>query len=410
MSSMMKEKLMDTPGYDTIPRRRGTGSIKWEMKPHPGAEDLIPLWVADMDFPAPPAVIEALHQRVDHGVFGYTWAGESYYRALDSWFSRRFGLSIKQEDVCITPGIVPAVNVAVKALTDPGDGVIIQNPVYYPFTSAVTRNGRTLLVNNLVENEGTWSIDFDDLEKQAEKARMLILCSPHNPVGRIWSREELVQLARIAEKHDLIVVSDEIHCDLVMPDAPRAHIPWPLAAEGAANRSVLCTAPSKSFNIPGLATSNIIISNQELRDAFREELNRSSSDLPNLFGAVATEAAYLKGEGWLHETLAYIAGNRDALLAYLASELPELGFAPLEATYLLWLDFRPLLSRIGTDSAGLERLLVDQAKVWLEAGSIFGERGEGFMRANIATSRSLLLEAFGKVVEVLKKSVQGPLA
>jgi cysteine-S-conjugate beta-lyase len=393
-----------TVDYDTIPQRRGTGSIKWEMKPHPEAEDQIPLWVADMDFPAPRPLIDALHRRVEQGVFGYTWARENYYRAIDSWFSRRFGLSVKKEDVTICPGIVPAVNIAVKALTKPGDGVIIQNPVYYPFTSAVKQNGRKLLINNLTEEDGRWTIDFPNLEEAAKEAKMLILCSPHNPVGRVWSREELERVADIARRRELIVVSDEIHCDLVMPDAPQAHIPWNLLSEDAAHRSILCTAPSKSFNIPGLATSNIIISNPALRKVFRQELNRSSSDLPNVFGTVASEAAYLEGEAWLEETLVYIAGNRDAVLELLSAKLPGVTAAPLEATYLLWLDFRSVLQQIGTDSAGLERVLVDEAKVWLEAGSIFGERGEGFMRVNIATARPLLMDAFTRIVEVLKRS------
>jgi cystathionine beta-lyase len=388
--------------HDTTPDRRGSGSIKWDLKPHPEAPDQIPLWVADMDFPAPRAVIDAIHRRADHGVFGYTMATDSYYRALDGWFTRRFGLSIPKEVVTITHGIVPAVHTAVRALTAPGDGVIIQNPVYYPFASAVTANGRELLVNDLNESGGHYSMNFPQLEELAQQAKMIILCSPHNPVGRIWRREELEQLADIALRHGLVVVSDEIHCDLVMPDSPVPHIPFPLISSEAAALSLLCTAPSKTFNIPGLATSNIIIGDSDLRRAFQEEVQRSCGDHPNVFGAVACEAAYDEGEAWLSETLDYIRGNLETLSHFLAERIPEVTISPLEATYLPWLDFRPILSRLGTGSAALERLLADKAGVWIEAGSLFGPSGEGFMRINIACARPLLLEALEKIAIVLK--------
>lgn len=387
--------------FESAPDRRGTGSIKWDRAPYPGAPEQIPLWVADMDFPAPQPVIDAIRRRTDHGVFGYTMAGPSYYRALDRWFTRRFGLAVPQEQVTITPGIVPAVNAAVRAFTAPGEGVIIQNPVYYPFTSAVTANGRTLLVNDLKESGGRYTMDLGGLEELAPRAKLLILCSPHNPVGRIWRREELAEVAAIAARHKLVVVSDEIHCDLVMPDAPAPHIPFPLIGPEAAGLSVLCTAPSKTFNIPGLAASNIIIADPALRRAFRDEVNRSCGDLPNVFGAVACEAAYDHAEAWLEEALARIRDNRDLLASFLAARLPEVALSPLEATYLPWLDVRPLLARLGIDSAALERLLVDKAGVWIEAGSLFGPSGEGFMRVNIACPPALLLKALEKIAAVL---------
>jgi cysteine-S-conjugate beta-lyase len=390
--------------YDSPPNRRGTGSIKWDRPPCPGAPEQLPLWVADMDFPAPQPVIEAIQRRGQHGIFGYTEAGPSYYRALDHWFSHRFGLSVEAESVTITPGIVPAIGCAIRAFSEPGEGVIIQNPVYYPFASAVRENGRSLLVNNLLEEEGRYRINFEELEAIASRpeARLLILCSPHNPVGRVWSREELERVADIAGRHSLLVISDEIHCDLVMPDAPRPHTPYPLTGSAAATHSILCTAPSKTFNIPGLATSNIIITERDLRRRFRKEVNRSCSDLPNCFGVVACEAAYLQGGQWLEETLAYIQANRDHLSAFLARELPEVTISPLEATYLPWLDLRPVCRRLSTDSASLERLLIDKAGVWLEAGSIFGSSGEGFLRMNIACSRALLAQALEQVATVLK--------
>lgn len=388
--------------YDTIPQRRGSGSIKWDHLPHPGAPEQTPLWVADMDFPAPKAVIEAIKKRAEHGVFGYTVPTPSYFQAVDYWFSKRFGLSVPQEQIIISPGIVPAIHVAIRAFSNPGDGVIVQQPVYYPFSSAVQQNGRKLIVNQLLEKDGYYSIDFPSLEKQAAEAKLLILCSPHNPVGRIWKREELKEIARIAKEHDMMVISDEIHCDLVMPDAPHQHTPWYCLGEEIADRSILCTAPSKSFNIPGLATSNIIIANKTIRDSFRKELFKSASDLPNCFGEVACQAAYWNGESWLEETMAYIAGNRDALTSYLSQALPEARLCPMEATYLAWLDLRTILSRAGKTSAELEKLLCDEAGVWLEAGSLFGDGGEGFMRINIASSRTLLLEAFERVVKRIK--------
>ncbi len=389
--------------YDNPPDRRGSGSIKWDRKPHPEAPGQIPLWVADMDYTVPQPVLEALRKRVDHGVFGYTAAGPSYYVALSRWFSTRFGMEIKADTVSITPGIVPAVHSAVRAFTEVGDGVVIQNPVYYPFTSAVTENGRELLINRLLEKDGRYSMDFQDLESLAAQPRtkLLILCSPHNPVGRIWSREELEQVAAIADRHKLVVVSDEIHGDLVLPDAPRPHIPYPMISPAAAKHSVLCTAPSKTFNIPGLATSNIIIGDKELRRTFRREMHRNCSDLPNSFGAVACEAAYLHGEPWLKETLSYIQNNRDMLSTFLADRMPEITISPLEATYLPWLDLRTIRDRLRTDSMGIEKLLIDHAGVWLEAGSRFGDSGEGFLRMNIACSRELLREALEKMATVL---------
>jgi cystathionine beta-lyase len=388
--------------YDTTPDRRGTGSIKWDQKPHESAPEQIPLWVADMDFPTPEAVTKAIAERNSHPIFGYTMAGDGYYRELDRWFSRRFDFSIEKESVTISPGIVPAIHAAIRAFTEPGDNVIIQNPVYYPFASAVTDNGRNLMVNNLVERHGYYTMNLQELEEMAASAKLMILCSPHNPVGRVWDPGELEDVARIAEKHKLIVVSDEIHCDLVMPDAPRRHTPFPLLDEGVAEQTVLCTAPSKTFNIPGLATSNIVITDSRLRKRFREELKRSCGDLPNCFGAVACEAAYREGEAWLEETLKYIMGNRDALTLFLKENIPDITVMPLEATYLLWLDVRPILAKSSLTSSQLERLFIDEAGVWLESGSLFGTSGEGFLRANIACSRTLLLQAFEKVAAVLQ--------
>ncbi|MFO7848852.1 MAG: PatB family C-S lyase, partial [Spirochaetia bacterium] len=318
--------------YDSPPNRRGTGSIKWDRPPQPGAEVTIPLWIADMDFPSPPPVIEALKQRAEHGVFGYTMVQDSYYQAVHHWFFSRFGLTVAPESVTVTPGIVPAIHSAIRAFSEEGDEIIIQNPVYYPFVSAVTENRRNLLVNNLIETGGRYSMDFEDLEQLAsrEKAKILILCSPHNPVGRVWSREELEQVADIAHRHSLLVISDEIHCDLIMPDSPRQHIPYSLIGEKA-SPTVLCNAPSKSFNIPGLATSNIIINDKTLRERFRRELKRSCTDHPNCFGPVAAEAAYLHGAPWLEETLDYIRGSRGLLGDFLSKHLPEISFSPLEA-------------------------------------------------------------------------------
>ncbi len=389
--------------YQSPPDRRGSGSVKWDKQAYEGAPRTIPLWIADMDFPSPEPVIGALKKRAEHGVFGYSMAGPSYYQALDYWFSSRFDLRISEEEVTITPGIVPAIHSLIRAFSNEGDEVIIQNPVYYPFAAAIKENNRVVSVNNLQETDGRYRMDFENLETLAgrDQAKLLILCSPHNPVGRVWSRDELQEVAEIASRHSLIVIADEIHCDLIMPDSPREHIPYTLLGEKT-EKAVLCNAPSKSFNIPGLATSNIIIQDKGLRDRFRRELHRSCSDSPNCFGPVAAEAAYLYGAPWLEETLDYIQDNRDLLRNFLAARMPDISISPLEATYLPWLDVRHVLQSLHTDSAGLEGLLVEKAGVWVEAGSLFGNSGEGFLRVNIACSRNLLQEALERIERAIR--------
>ena len=398
--------------FDREINRRGTNSVKWEFI-HEGdeliyreeADDssagdrLLPMWVADMDFPCPEPVVDALVARAQHRIFGYTSPTDSYYRAIVDWMKRRHGWVIAPEWICTTPGVVPALNLIVKTLIVPGEKVLIQTPVYYPFNKAVENNDGVLVTNSLRFENGHYTMDFADLEKKIRdpKLKMAILCSPHNPVGRVWTRAELHRFGELCIKNDVQVISDEIHGDLILDD----HVFTPFACLGDvfAQNSITCTAPSKTFNLAGLKTSNIIIPNGQLRARFNKTLAKSGLKGVNSFGVVALEAAYNHGEAWLEQALDYITGNLRYLEQYIAEHLPQITVIPLEGTYLAWLDCR----RLELDKKELERVMLKEARVYFDEGYIFGSEGDGFERINIACPRSILVEALERIRNAVER-------
>lgn len=398
--------------FDQEIDRRGTNAAKWEvvklggrfvpvdqMPADPAGRRLLPMWVADMDFPVPQPVIDALAARAQHGIFGYGWPGPAYRQVVVDWMARRHGWAVEPEWIVPTPGVVPALNMLVRTFAAPGQQVIIQPPVYYPFYTAISNNGAELARNPLRYADGRYTMDFADLEAQLSRpgVAMLILCSPHNPVGRVWTPEELRRLGELCLAHDVLVVADEIHGDLIYPG--RRFTPYATLGEQFAANAVVCTAPSKTFNLAGLATSNIIIPNPELRVRFERTLNSNGLHGVNTFGMVALEAAYAHGEEWLTQVMDYIAGNLRYLQDYVAQHLPQIDVVHPEGTYLVWLDCR----RLGLDKAALERLMLEEARVFLDEGYIFGSEGEGFERINIACPRAILAEALERITAAVDR-------
>ena len=370
--------------------RRGTSCMKYD-----GAammrqkEGLLPLWVADMDFPVPEPVTEALRKKTDHAIYGYGLLEDTYYQSVTGWFQRHFNTVYKKEWMLQTPGVVFAICQAVRAFTEPGDAILINRPVYYPFTTSIENNDRRVVNSPLIYENGTWRMDPEDMEKKITEnhVKMYILCSPHNPVGRVWTPEELEEVVRICEKHRVLVVSDEIHCDFVWPG--RTFTPLHRAAEGRDLQYVICTAPSKTFNLAGLQASNIIIPDRELRHAFQKELTATGCFHLNVFGAAACEAAYRDGDEWLDGLRSYIMENIAFTEHFLNESLPQIGFTRPEGTYLLWFD----MSCLGMNAEELDRFIVDEAGLWLDGGSMFGPEGNGFQRLNAACHRSTLEQA-----------------
>lgn len=374
--------------FDTITPRRGTLSYKWDSAP----EGVLPLWVADMDFKTAPAIIDALRKRVDNGIFGYTRVPEEYYSAVVSWFSRRHGWEIDPAMMIYTSGVVPAISAIIKALTKPGDKVIVQTPVYNCFFSSIRNNGCEILSNPLVKDGDTYNIDFEDLEKKAadEKARIMLLCNPHNPAGRVWSREELEKIGEICIRNGVTVISDEIHCEFVF-DGYR-YTPFASVSEEIRRNSVICISPSKAFNIAGLQIANIVAPDEEMRSKIDRAINDNEVCDVNPFGVIATIAAYNEGEEWLGQLLKYIKGNYDYMKDFCERNLPDFPITKLEATYLVWMD----CSKLGLKSEQLEERLLKEAKLWLNAGTMYGAEGEGFLRWNIACPRSVLADALNR--------------
>ncbi|WP_283609558.1 MalY/PatB family protein [Faecalispora anaeroviscerum] len=384
--------------FDTIYNRKNTNSLKYDCAARYGKpEGLLPLWVADMDFPAPECVNEALTERCQHGIYGYSEPDERYFQALQNWFSTRHGWNVENGWLIKTPGVVFALCAAIRSLTQPGDAVLIQTPVYYPFTESVLANDRRLVRNSLVYRDGGYSIDFEDFEKKIEdqKVKLFLLCNPHNPVGRVWTEQELVRLGEICLRHGVTVVSDEIHADFAYPG--HRHLVFASLRPEFAQITITCTAPTKTFNLAGLQISNIFIPNQSLRRTLRAELDRAGYSQANVMGLIACRAAYEGGAQWLDELKEYLVGNLDFVREYLREHLPAIRLVEPQGTYLIWLDCKAL----GLDDEALNRLMIEKAKLWLDAGSMFGEEGQGFQRINIACPRVVLrqaLEQLGRAV------------
>ena len=390
--------------FDRIIDRKGTSSVKYDMRGEIfGNRDVDPMWVADMDFPVPEAVSEALKERASHPIYGYSVMSDSYFEAFIEWQKRRHDWEISKESVLFSPGIVTGVNLLVRSLTRPGDRIIVQPPVYFPFFSAVEKNDRKLLYNQLIEKEGNYSMDFDDLEKKLkEGAKMLILCSPHNPVGRSWTLDELQTAGDLCVKYGAVIISDEIHCDLVFN--PYRHIPMAKISGDIEQQTVTCLSTSKTFNLAGLFTSQIIIQNEEHRKAYQKEMDKVHLS-PNIFGMVASEAAYRHGDAWLDELLDYLWNNYLLVKDFLGERLPRIGLTAPEATYLLWLDFRDY----GLPEKELNTLLTDKAGIGMNMGSMFGPGGKGFQRMNIACPRPVVEKALESLDNNLESRDDVPL-
>ena len=382
--------------FDELIDRKDTHSLKWDRcRAVFGRDDIIPMWVADCDFRAPPAVVEALVRRAEHGVFGYAPHAESYLTAFCAWEKARHGWEISPEWVVFSPGVVLALHACVRAFTAPGQAVVIQPPVYPPFLQVPRSQGREPVFNQLVLSAGGYGIDFDDLEARLKlRDGLLILCSPHNPVGRVWTRAELERVAELVIKYDRIVVVDEIHGDMALSGS--RHTPLASLSPEMAARTITCTAPSKTFNVPGLQISNIIIPDPGLRGKFVTAAERMGVELPNCFAALAAEAAYRHGAEWLDELLRYVEGNLALLRGFLGAELPQIGLHAPEATYLAWLDFR----KVGLEDGALRAALVERAGVGLAGGRDFGPGGSGFQRMNLGCPRVRLEEALDRIKRV----------
>ena len=381
--------------FDAHVERVNTDSLKFDFAAQRGVPaDALPLWVADMDFPSPPAVLDALRARVDHGVFGYSdAAGTDYFDALSGWYARRFGWKLYSEWLVKTPGVVFGVCACIRALTREGDGVLIQPPVYYPFRESILANRRVVVENPLIEHNGKYEIDFADMEQKlaAGNVRLFILCSPHNPVGRVWTRGELTRMGDLCARYRVMVVADEIHADFVYP-GHRQTVFASIKPEFAEN-CVTCTAPTKTFNTAGLQISNLVVQNSNMRHALKEEIRACGYGAPSLMGLVACRAAYAQGEEWFDELLVYLKGNLDALRAFLCEQTPRIRLIEPEGTYLVWLDCRDLK----LSGAALDNWFLRRARLWLDGGAMFGTGGEGFQRVNIACPRATLLEAFARL-------------
>lgn len=391
---------MATYNFDKIINRKGTNCLKYDYAVERGKPaDVLPLWVADMDFTVSEEITKSLHAAVDHGIYGYTQPKDAYYNAITNWMEKNHNWKTKREWIMKTPGVVFALGAAVKAFTKPGDAVLIQNPVYYPFTNIIRDNDRRVIDNTLVyekrvtEGKSQYSIDYEDFERKIvqEHIKLFILCNPHNPVGRVWNREELQQLGEICLRHHVIVVSDEIHNDFVYPGFE--HTVFANVDPRFTEFTVTCTAPSKTFNLAGLQISNIFISNETLREAFQKEIDKTGYDEPNALGAVACEAAYRGGQEWLDQLRAYLLENLNFLRAYLQEKLPQIHLVEPEGTYLVWLD----CSELGISGKELDQFIVEKAGLWLDGGAMFGPSGADFQRVNIACPRATLELALDKL-------------
>jgi cystathionine beta-lyase len=381
--------------FDKVIDRRNTNSLKWDFAAERGKpEGLLPLWVADMDFPAPQEVLDDLQKAVGHGIFGYTEPGQDYYDALTDWFLKRYGFRFSRQDTVKAPGVVYALAACVRAFTKPGESILIQTPVYYPFYEMVKSNERLLVTNPLRHVEGTYSIDFADFEQKIieNAVKLFILCSPHNPVGRVWTRFELERIKEICIKYNVMVISDEIHCDFVY--APHQHTCYGLLDENA----VIATAPSKTFNLAGFQVANIIVRNSSLRRRLKEEIHKTGYSQLNTLGLVSCQSAYAHGGRWLAQLMEYLQENIRYTQAFLSGNLPKVRLAEPQGTYLLWLDF----SAYGLAQAELDRRITEDAGLWLSSGTAFGTDGEGFQRINIACPRRTLETALARLAKAFQ--------
>jgi cysteine-S-conjugate beta-lyase len=385
--------------FDEIVDRKNTSSVKFDLRDKIfRKEDVIPMWVADMDFKTPPFIIDALRKRLDHEILGYTFISPSVFGSIVSWIRDRHGWDIRSGWICFSPGIVPAINLLILAYTQPNDKVIVQTPVYFPFFSAVENHGRELVYNPLIYRDGRYEMDFDDLEsKMNSTTKMLILCNPHNPTGNVWPAEVLRRIGEMCLAHDVLLISDEIHSDLIY--AGYHHTPVASLSEEIAANTITCMAPSKTFNLAGLSTSFLIIPDEKLRITYEKKLDQIHVGAGNIFGFVAMEAAYSHGSEWLDQLMKYLEGNLLFMEEFLQRHIPQIKIIRPEATYMVWLD----CTQLKLTPSGLKEFMVNKAGLGLSDGPLFGKEGEGFQRINIGCPRSVLSEALLKLQSAITK-------
>jgi cysteine-S-conjugate beta-lyase len=383
--------------FDEPAKREGTNCIKYDSREETfGIKDVIPMWVADMDFNTPDFIVKSLHERLDHEILGYSFRPAEYYTSIINWLESRHNWKVEKDWIRFTPGVVPALNFCTLAFTQPGDNIIVQPPVYYPFFSAVKSHDRNLVYNQLKESDGKWVMDFDSLVSAIDaKTKMIIISNPHNPVGRVWTTEELSILADICLKNNILILSDEIHCDLVLPGY--THTPFASLSEKIAEKTITCIAPSKTFNLAGLSTSSVIISNHELRKTFNKTVDNLHVEGGNIFGTIASISAYTYGHKWLDALLDYIDHNIDFVKDYCNKMIPEILPVQPEATYMIWLDCR----KFGMTGKELQNFFVSRAGIGMNEGSAFGPGGEGFMRMNLGATHQTIMKA----MEHIEKAV-----
>ena len=380
--------------FDAVIERKNTSSIKYDPVSRGKPEDVLPLWVADMDFASPSCVQDALVSRARHGIFGYSEPDGSYWVAVQEWFKKRFEWNTEKKWLLITPGVVNALYLSVRAFSKPGDGIVVQQPVYYPFNSSVQKTRRTLLVNELVYNNGSYTINFEDFENKIKQAKLFILCNPHNPVGRVWTNDELMRMGEICLRYGVTVISDEIHQDIIFP--PHKHRVFASLDERFSSITVTCTSPSKTFNLAGLQHANIFIPSEQLRALFTKEYESCGLSQPGIMGLVSCEAAYTGGAQWLDALIDYLACNMSLINEFLRNNIPKIKLVKPEGTYLAWLDF----SELGLSDNELNNAITHKAKLWLNNGPTFGKGGNGFQRLNAACPRSLLQNALERLKNI----------
>lgn len=385
--------------FDKIIDRRDTNSLKYDFAQERGRpKDILPLWVADMDFRAPDEVVSVLKEKSEHGIFGYSEPKKEYFDALVHWFVKRHGWNPQADKFVLSCGVVYAICTLIRILTQEGDGVLICQPVYYPFEESIVANRRKLVVSRLVNDNGEYSVDFEDFERKITEngVKLFILCNPHNPVGRVWTKAELETMGDICLKHGVFVISDEIHSDFIAEGY--THTVFSTVKPSFEKNCAVCTAPTKTFNLAGLHIANIYIPDDAVRSEYKKELCRQGFSQSNVMGIVACQAAYSYGESWLEQLKAYLKGNVDYVKAFLREELPQIRLTEPQGTYLLWLDF----SSYGFSNAALKKLIIEKAGLWLDDGYIFGAGGSGFERINIACPRAILKEAMRRLKRALE--------
>lgn len=384
---------MKNYNFDAIINRDNTDCVKYDLRSLIfGTNDLIPMWVADMDFETPDFILNAIQQRLKHPILAYSFRPEEYSTSIINWLFKNFNWEVKSNEISFCPGVVSGLVIAIEALTNPGDGIIIQTPVYFPFFTSINGTNRKLIENPLKCDGSKYEMDFEDLESKIDAStKLLILCNPHNPIGRAWTKIELSKLAEICKKHDILVISDEIHSDLVF--TPSVHIPFSSISEDASLRTITFMAPSKTFNLAGLSSSFVVIKNQNILNKYNKNLEIHHLQLGNIFGTIATTAAYTYGQDWLVQLKMYLKDNIDFATGFFKSELPSLKLVPPEATYMLWIDMRAL----NLSEVELEKFCTNATKIGFSFGKMFGKEGIGFMRMNIACSRAVLVKALNQL-------------